>query len=794
MRHYLSLERHFIMSVLLRLCFGLFLLAPALVHAATLENPANGSFYSGIGVISGWKCTANGPLTVRFNGGDAIPLAYLNERGDNAGVCGDTNNGFVAIMNWALLGDGTHTAVAYDNGIEFARSTFEVATTGEPYVTGAEGECRVPNFPAPGETMPFAWNEATQHLEMVGDDGSGSGTDDHGNTAREATSVSIPSSIQGRIEPATDEDWFRLQVSSAGFLRLYPVGSGTWVELYQGEEVRDIVSWSENRNAAVRLHRNGRDNAGNYFTHYRVEPDVYYAVVRIGGTATGPYQFEICWNQFETHACNFARTAASPAKAARVTAMAAAGQGVLENPRNGSFYSGIGVISGWKCDANGPLTVRFNDGDAIPLAYLNERGDTASVCGDTNNGFVAIMNWALLGDGQHTAVAYDNGAEFARSTFTVATTGESFVTGAEGECRVPDFPAPGETVPFVWNEATQHLEMVGVNDGGSSGEGDGGGVCDRTPQVRDAIMGILRRRGAQVSCEDITAEHLARIDTPHVWLRKSNLTTLKNGDFAGLSNLDTLVLDYNPLTSLPLGVFSDLSNLDMLFLDSNQLTSLSPGLFRGLSNLRQLTLDNNPLTSLPPGVFSDLSNLAVLWLNNNPLTSLPPGVFRGLSNLTALTLNNNQLTSLPPGVFRGLSNLRHLGLNNNRLTSLPPGLFRGLSNLTVLHLGNNQLTSLPPGVFADLPDTAKIYLEGNPGYPFPNDGRGGGGGGGGGTVDCNNAWTGSQGDFQIVAHCLAACAAAQAGDVQGRDANCSILRTYERHFPGTVLRYCPVCQ
>ena len=253
-----------LMSVLLRLCFGFLILAPALAHAATLENPANGSFYSGIGVISGWKCDANGPLTVRFNDGDAIPLAYLNERGDTAGICGDTNNGFVAIMNWALLGDGTHTAVVYDNGVEFARSTFTVATTGEPYVTGAEGECRVPNFPAPGETMPFAWNEATQHLEMVGDDG-GSGTDDHGDTAREATPVSIPSSIPGRIEPATDEDWFRLQVSSAGFLRLYPVGSGTWVELYQGEEVRDIVSWSENPNAAVRLHRNGRDNAGNYF-------------------------------------------------------------------------------------------------------------------------------------------------------------------------------------------------------------------------------------------------------------------------------------------------------------------------------------------------------------------------------------------------------------------------------------------------------------------------------------------------------------------------------------------------
>ena len=792
------------MSVLLRLCFSLLLLAPALVHAATLENPANGSFYSGIGVISGWKCTANGPLTVRFNGGDAIPLAYLNERGDTAGVCGDTNNGFVAIMNWAILGDGTHTAVAYDNGVEFARSTFTVATTGEPYVTGAEGECRVPNFPAPGETMPFAWNEATQHLEMVG-----------GNSAR---SVMMQAS---RSSGGTSYILSCLEPDFACFDYIFD-SQALYASLYASL----AASCREDGHRVLSDTESCPPGPGCYDpidTGVALQTTVY-------GLPASDVQ-DICTEVGATFVPDTGSDSDDTDDRSGGSSPAA-----LENPRNGSFYSGIGVISGWKCEANGPLTVRFNDGDAIPLAYLNERGDTASVCGDANNGFVAIMNWAILGDGTHTAVVYDNGIEFARSTFTVATTGEPYVTGAAGECRVPDFPAPGETVPFVWNEATQHLEMVGVDDGGSSGGGDGGGVCDRTPQVRDAIMGILRSWGVQASCEDITAEHLARIES--LGGHGLNLTTLKDGDFAGLPNLRVLFLHANQLTSLPPDLFRGLSNLDHLALHENQLTSLPPDLFKGLSNLDHLKLEHNQLTSLPPGVFRGLSNLKGLWLGNNQLTSLPPGVFRGLpnlrvlflhanqltslppdlfrglsnlenlalhenqltslppgvfrglSNLRGLGLGNNQLTSLPPGVFRGLSNLRGLGLGNNQLTSLPPGVFRGLFNLSILELGNNQLTSLPPGAFADLPDDTEIYLEGNPGYPFPTDGRGGGGG----TVDCNNAWTGSQGDFQVVAHCLAACAAAQAGDIQGRDANCSILRTYERHYPGTVLRYCPVRQ
>ena len=43
---------------------------------------------------------------------------------------------------------------------------------------------------------------------------------------------------------------------------------------------------------------------------------------------------------------------------------------------------------------------------------------------------MTIWNWGNLGDGEHEAVAYDNGVEFSRSTFTVGSTGEEFLQGA----------------------------------------------------------------------------------------------------------------------------------------------------------------------------------------------------------------------------------------------------------------------------------------------------------------------------------------------------------------------------
>ena len=148
-------------------CLGLVLLASSLAHAETLEIPGKGDTLSGIGVISGWKCDAEGDITVRFDGGIPIRMVYGSERGDTRSTCGDTDNGFLAIFNWSLLLDGQHTAVAYDDGVEFDRATFTVVTVGEEFLTDARVRVRVPNFPESGETTWSEWNGSTQHLEMT---------------------------------------------------------------------------------------------------------------------------------------------------------------------------------------------------------------------------------------------------------------------------------------------------------------------------------------------------------------------------------------------------------------------------------------------------------------------------------------------------------------------------------------------------------------------------------------------------------------------------------------------------
>lgn len=135
-------------------------------------------------------------------------------------------------------------------------------------------------------------------------------------------------------------------------------------------------------------------------------------------------------------------------------------QGVLENPQPGSYQSGIGIVSGWKCTA-GTITVSFDGGVLIQAAHGTSRGDTQSICGDTNNGFGLLWNWNLLGDGQHTVQVFADGVQFASANFTVTTLGVAFLTGASNTHTLNNFPRAGESVTLQWREGTQNFAIVG---------------------------------------------------------------------------------------------------------------------------------------------------------------------------------------------------------------------------------------------------------------------------------------------------------------------------------------------
>ena len=185
-------------------------------------------------------------------------------------------------------------------------------------------------------------------------------------------------------------------------------------------------------------------------------------------------------------------------------------------------------------------------------------------------------------------------------------------------------------------------------------------VSERTSQVRDAIVAAVPGIN---SANDVTEAHLAAITA--LDLNNRNITTLKVGDFDGLTGLEELRLNNNQLTILPEDIFD------------------------GLTALTTLRLYGNQLSSLPEDIFDELTSLTVLQLGYNQFTTLPGTIFDGLTKLTDLRMIGNQFTTLPEGIFEGLTGLTRLYLEDNAVSPLP---------LTVSFekVGDNQFKAVAP--------------------------------------------------------------------------------------------------
>ena len=137
-------------------------------------------------------------------------------------------------------------------------------------------------------------------------------------------------------------------------------------------------------------------------------------------------------------------------------------------------------------------------------------------------------------------------------------------------------------------------------------------VCDRTVQVRDAIVAA----SGGDNCAQLTLRDLREITA--LDLRDQDIATLRADDFDGLVRLKSLDLSDNLLTSLPRRVFDELYLLKILRLDGNLLEALPVDIFDQLFLLEDLRLDDNRFTSLPEGLFEDLTRFDGFQANGAP--------------------------------------------------------------------------------------------------------------------------------------------------------------------------------
>ena len=393
---------------------------------------------------------------------------------------------------------------------------------------------------------------------------------------------------------------------------------------------------------------------------------------------------------------------------------------------SGDVFTGLGGLASLVA-SNNKLT-SLPDGVFSGMSKLQ----SVSLSGNPSAPFTLLAELERQGE-DRVVVKVSEGAPFAMTVTLSAEGGTLSVTtvvigGGDTESAAVTVTPEGAGAVTVSVDSAAFPDAGTVHDGIQTGVGESltleaaaSGICDRTAQVREAILARLDHVS---DCADVTAADLSGI-TGFLWVLSNEALTLKSGDFASLDNLRTLYLYGNQLSALPEDVFSGLGSLEELWLSHNQLSELPEDVFDGLGNLKMLRLYENQLGALPEDVFDGLESLESLYLGDagygNQLSELPEDVFDGLSNLQRLRLTDNELTALPEDVFDGLDSLEELKLFGNQISTLSEDVFDGLDSLEELYLGHNQISTLPEDVFDGLDSLEVLFLNYNQFSELPED-------------------------------------------------------------------------
>lgn len=137
-------------------------------NLGALETPAGGLVESGIGVISGWHCSAQ---DVSITIDDTVLLGLAGSgtlRYDTAPVCGISTTGFSLLYNWNNLDPGSHVVKMFADGELFATKIVStIQSAGARFARGLAKTSVLSDFPTPGSSTTIQWREETQSFVII---------------------------------------------------------------------------------------------------------------------------------------------------------------------------------------------------------------------------------------------------------------------------------------------------------------------------------------------------------------------------------------------------------------------------------------------------------------------------------------------------------------------------------------------------------------------------------------------------------------------------------------------------
>lgn len=181
----------------------------------------------------------------------------------------------------------------------------------------------------------------------------------------------------------------------------------------------------------------------------------------------------------------------------------------------------------------------------------------------------------------------------------------------------------------------------------------------------------------------------------------SNYSYIKQGTFAGCSNLDFTNINLENMTSIESEAFSGCSKLYSI--KNNYIYRVESSVFLNCTGISEINLPN--VVELDNNAFYDCTNLSNLNIKYSNIYKIPQGAFLNCYNLSSLYFE--RLESIESSCFQNCSGLTEFNLVN--VTIVPNNAFDGCQKLSSINLGN--VTSIGESAFHNCYSLNNINLN-----------------------------------------------------------------------------------
>ena len=345
---------------------------------------------------------------------------------------------------------------AMGQGPEMVRRTGQIATDANSGPGGTHFKFAVPVEGGRNYLVKVEGTDGAYALEF---ELTAATTADSGGTAF-TVPITLPRPSIDAALTARERDWYLFNIEEPG--TLYMETSGP----------TDVVGYLSGPDGSMVAEDDNSGTGTNFRIAVNVAPGLYILEVEGQTTATvGDYTLV---SSFVAGPGPDPTTPTEPTTPPTEPEPETDATGALGNPPPGSTRSGIGIISGWVCQAsNVTITISpVGEGGTtlspFTIGYGADRPDTVGECDHTSpdTGFGMAFNFNRLAEGQYQITAQADGQQIGSSRqFTVIhlVPGDDFPEDLESEpVEVPNFPTAGETTTLEWETESQGFVITDV--------------------------------------------------------------------------------------------------------------------------------------------------------------------------------------------------------------------------------------------------------------------------------------------------------------------------------------------